>query len=206
MFIGDDRKYVEEAVCSGLFDSEDTVNKFKKKLRYHLTMKLQNKRDICTLLFEKGTEKRLILVMIREFLTKYGLEETRACLDNECDIDDNDMVESFDEMLNKLNKISNSFVDNDMDLYPTIIERLVNYSIRLHNDHQTDHITSAALVEASECITSLEEEIQRLHKAYSEQVNETRLIMEKKVSEIERLYWSSVKTMEERMIENTDVK
>ncbi|KAK6590499.1 hypothetical protein RS030_152375 [Cryptosporidium xiaoi] len=183
---GDD-DYIEEIIYEKFIEDEKLIQFIKKSLRIHITNHLKSD-SLNNIRFNMKCDasKTLILKMIREFLKCHGLLNTLEVLETECgDILYDDNFEFNDIMKESEN------LDLIMD-HKTNLEKLLHCAVYYKKNTEIDEITNSALVEASSCIESMQEEIKNLHHNYLEQVNATREIMEEKVREIEKFYMKSI--------------
>ncbi|KAF7456919.1 hypothetical protein HWI79_2547 [Cryptosporidium felis] len=179
-----DHDYLESEILNLLLNDEGFVNIIQVNLRNYISNILKNKgrANNCSLAMEKGVPE--VLSLIHEFLEFHNFNYTLSILNTEFNIKKLDLEKHKSELkkLDSLNHLGKK----------TRIENLLEYSMQFGEKCEIDEITSSALIEASNCIESLQEEINALHNAYLEKVNSTREIMEKKVMNIEQLYLDSI--------------
>ncbi|OII74854.1 uncharacterized protein cubi_02986 [Cryptosporidium ubiquitum] len=178
-----DQEYVQEKIDKFL-DDECLIHNIKRYLRVHIikSLKKTNNRKLNLLENERIA---IILRLIHEFLNYYEINNTCAMLEEEFN-------EIFQMNINESSGESNELgILNDSLECNTKIESLLKYKLSSEKC-EIDEVTNIALIEASNCIESLQNEIKTLHNIYFEQVNAAREIMERKVSDIEKLYLESI--------------
>ncbi|KAL3127106.1 hypothetical protein CHM_7g3140 [Cryptosporidium hominis] len=179
-----DQEYVQEKINEFL-DDERLIKSIKTYLRIHVTKALRKKSNIKFNLLQD--EKLVILFkLIHEFLNFYEINNTCRMLEEECADIFQVNIEGFDDRLGELGALNGGSECN------TRIETLLENKSFCREKCEIDEVTNTVLIEASNCIESLQDEIKTLHNAYFEQVNTAREIMEKKVSNIEKLYLESL--------------
>ncbi|KAK9171575.1 hypothetical protein CmeUKMEL1_03815 [Cryptosporidium meleagridis] len=178
-----DQEYVQEKINEFL-DDERLIKNIKRYIRIHVTNALRKKSNKKFNLLED--EKLVILFkLIHEFLNFYEMNNTCKMLEEEFADIFRVNIEGFDDRLGKLGTLNIGSECN------TKIETLLENKLFCREKCEIDEVTNTVLIEASNCIESLQDEIKTLHNTYLEQVNTAREIMEKKVSNLEKLYLES---------------
>ncbi|KAH8741082.1 hypothetical protein FG386_001634 [Cryptosporidium ryanae] len=182
-----DDDYVEEIIYGKFIRDARLIQIIRKSLRIHIKNNLKDRSLKNMQLFLKNDMgKTLIIKMIHEFLKCHGLLDTLEVLEAECGdiLYDNNI--NFNEIMKESENL-NFIMDQKTNL-----EKLLHCAVYYKKNNEIDKVTNYALIEASSCIESMQEEIKNLHHSYLEQVNATREIMEEKVKEIEKFYIKSI--------------
>lgn len=179
-----DQEYVQKKI-DGFLNDECLIQNIKRYLRAHVTKSLKKKNGQRINLLED--EKILVLLrFIHEFLNYYGINNTCRTLEEECSDIFRIDIKGLNIGLGELGILDDHSECN------TKIESLLQHNLLSNEKCEIDKVTNIALIEASNCIESLQDEIKTLHSVYFEQVNAAREIMERKVSNIEKLYLESI--------------
>lgn len=179
-----DQEYVQGKI-NELLNDEYLIKNIKKQLRIHIAKALRKTNNIKSNKLEDENVV-VILKLIHEFLNFYEINNTCRALEEEC----GDVLQ--------LNMKGPKCVIDELEAFDdnlecnTIIEGLLQYRLLCKDKCVIDEVTNTAIVEASNCIELLQDEIKTLHNVYFEQVNAAREIMERKVSNIEKLYLESI--------------
>ncbi|KAJ1610679.1 hypothetical protein OIY81_523 [Cryptosporidium canis] len=179
-----DQEYVERRI-SGFLSEEHLIRNIKNHLRIYISKALRRKNNIRNNLLEDD-DIVVILRLIHEFLNFYEINGTCKMLEEECGDILQLSMKGSDRVIDELEILRNSLECN------TVIECLLQSRLLFREKREIDEVTNTAIVEASKCIESLQDEIKTMHNVYFEQVNAARELMEMKVSNIEKLYLESV--------------
>lgn len=179
-----DQEYIQEKI-NDFLDDEFVIQNIKKQLRIYIARALRKTNNIKSNLLEDENIV-VILRLIHEFLNFYEINSTCKALEEECGGILQLNMKGPKCLIDELEASDDNLECN------TIIEGLLRYRLLCREKYEIDEVTNTAIVEASNCIESLQDEIKTLHNVYFEQVNAAREIMEKKVSNIEKLYLESV--------------
>ncbi|KAH8582546.1 uncharacterized protein ELE39_001202 [Cryptosporidium sp. chipmunk genotype I] len=179
-----DQEYIQEKM-DGFLDDEYLIKSIKRFLRVHITRTLRKKDNIRFNLLE-DENIAILFKLIHEFLDFYEINNTCKMLEEECADIFQMNIKGFDDRLSELGIL------NDGSECNTKIETLLQNKLISREKREIDEVTNTVLIEASNCIESLQDEIKTLHNVYFEQVNAAREVMERKVSNIEKLYLESI--------------